>query len=346
MAVPLQDRVEDAALIARLADGKVHSGTELLRTIGAGRNRLTHAIRRLRALGADIESLPGRGYRLPAPVELLEPARIRAMLGAGAARIERLDVLFEVDSTNTRLLTSPPPPVSRAQALLCEIQSAGRGRRGRVWSSPFGSSLALSLGWSFREARHAAPSLSLAVGVAIVRALDRLGARGMRLKWPNDVWLEDRKIGGVLVELKTEAAGPAYAVIGIGLNLRLSAEQRHAIEAGGVRIAAVADAAPAAAAVAAVAAALSRNMLAAALLDELLSMLEGFESEGFAPFRAEWLALDALAGRPARVLGNEGVLEGVARGVDVDGALLLESGSRLHRFVSGEVSLRVIEGDA
>jgi BirA family transcriptional regulator, biotin operon repressor / biotin---[acetyl-CoA-carboxylase] ligase len=337
MAVSVADRVVDAALIAWLADGKIHPGTELLRAIGAGRSGLAHAVERVRALGVEIESLPGRGYRMPAPVELLDPALIRATLGAGAARILRLEVLFEVDSTNTRLLASPPPPPARAQALLCEIQSAGRGRQGRVWRSPFGSSLALSLGWSFREARLAAPSLSLAVGVAIVRALDRLGARGMRLKWPNDVWLEDRKVGGVLVELKTDAAGPAYVVIGIGLNLRLSAADRRAIEAGGARIAAVADAAPAP---------LSRNMLAAALLDELLSMLEGFESEGFAPFRAEWLALDALGGRPARVLGGAGVLEGVARGVDVDGALLLESGSRLHRFVSGEVSLRPIGGDA
>jgi BirA family transcriptional regulator, biotin operon repressor / biotin---[acetyl-CoA-carboxylase] ligase len=337
MAVPIPDRVECAALIARLADGEVHSGADLGRELRAGDSRLRRTIQRLKSLGVEIGALRGRGYRLPEPLELLDAARIREALGEHGASVRRLEVLLEVDSTNSRLLAASAPPTGLADVCLCEIQSAGRGRRGRLWVSPFGASIAMSLAWTFRDGARVKPALSLAVGVAISRALDRAGARGVCLKWPNDVWLADRKIGGVLVELKAEADGAAQVVIGIGLNLRLSPEARRAIEAGGVQVAALQDACPAP---------LSRNILAAALLEELLSMLGGFEADGFEPFRREWLALDALGGRAARVLLAQGGLAGIARGVDVDGALLLESGGQLHRFVSGEVSLRLSEGDS
>jgi BirA family biotin operon repressor/biotin-[acetyl-CoA-carboxylase] ligase len=156
------------------------------------------------------------------------------------------------------------------------------------------------------------------------------------LKWPNDIWFQDRKIGGVLIELRAEASGPAHVVIGVGLNVALSAAARREIEAGGVRVAAVADAC---------AVAPSRNLVAGALLDELLSMLGQFEREGFAAFRDAWMALDALSGRPVQVLLADTAISGTARGVDQEGALLLDTGDRVQRFVSGEASLRVIEGD-
>jgi BirA family biotin operon repressor/biotin-[acetyl-CoA-carboxylase] ligase len=176
----------------------------------------------------------------------------------------------------------------------------------------------------------------LGVGVAVARALQRAGALGVTLKWPNDIWFQNRKIGGVLIELRAEASGPAHVVIGIGLNVALPAAARREIEAGGVRVAAVADAC---------AVAPSRNLVAGAILDELLSMLGQFEREGFASFRDAWTALDALNGRPARVLLGRTVVSGTARGVDPEGALLLETEGRLQRFVSGEASLRAIEGD-
>jgi BirA family transcriptional regulator, biotin operon repressor / biotin---[acetyl-CoA-carboxylase] ligase len=345
MAVPIPDRVDDLALIAQLADGEIHSMPALLHALGGtSRIRLARSLARMPSLGVAIEEIPRRGYRLHAPVELFDAARIRAALSAEqGAMLDSLEVLFEVDSTNTRLLASPPSPVDRAQVLLCEIQSAGRGRRGRTWTSSFGGSLAMSLGWNFREAARAAPALSLAVGVAIVRALDGLGAAGTHLKWPNDVWLGDRKIGGVLVEVKTETSGSAYAVIGIGLNLRLSSEDRRALENAGTRAAALADAYPPSAGRDLP---VSRNALVAALLQELLRMLSEFQTAGFTPFRKEWLERDALGGRSAQAQGPEGTVDGIARGVDVDGALLLERGERLHRFVSGEVSLRLSGGDA
>lgn len=322
--------------MTRLADGSLRSGAWLARELGTDRSEVARLVHSLRGLGVDIGAIPGRGYRLPEPVELLDAGRIHGALSEATRHaIHRLDVLFEVESTNTRLLDGAPPPLRSANVALSELQHAGRGRRGRAWISPFGGCLALSLGWCADAVVN--PALSLAVGVAVSRALDRLGARQVRLKWPNDIWFGERKIGGVLTELRTESGRPAHVVIGIGLNVSLSAGQRRSIEAAGVRIATAADACPGKP---------SRNVLAAALLDELLSMLEEFERSGFAAFREAWLTLDALAGRDARVLAGDGCIEGTARGVDLDGALLLEVGGRLQRHASGEVSLRLNEGDA
>jgi BirA family transcriptional regulator, biotin operon repressor / biotin---[acetyl-CoA-carboxylase] ligase len=171
----------------------------------------------------------------------------------------------------------------------------------------------------------------LCVGVAIARALQRSGAAAIGLKWPNDIWFDDRKVGGILIELRAEAGGPAHVVIGIGLNVRLSPGMRAQIEASGVKAAAVADACSAPP---------SRNFIAGAIIDALLSMLADFERDGFSGFREAWTALDALRDRPAQVLMGEAVIYGTARGVDAHGALRLERDGRVQEFVSGEVSLR------
>ena len=251
------------------------------------------------------------------------------------------ELLFEVDSTNTRLLAAPPPPPGIADICLSELQHAGRGRRGRSWIAPFGAGIALSVAWTFTDGARTLPALSLAVGVAVWRALARAGARGVTLKWPNDIWFQDRKLGGVLIELRAEASGPAHVVIGIGINVALPAAARREIEAGGVRVAAVADACPAVP---------SRNLVAGAILDELLSMLGQFEREGFAAFRDAWMALDALSGRPARVLLAETAISGTARGVDPEGAdnfagpILHSSGDSDNLDVAGKSVLVVGAG--
>jgi BirA family biotin operon repressor/biotin-[acetyl-CoA-carboxylase] ligase len=288
-------------------------------------------------LSVAVQAVPRRGYRLPNPVELLDARRIGVEIDRRRkGQLRRLELLFEVDSTNTRLLGNAPPPAGSADVCCSELQHAGRGRRGRRWIAPFGTGIALSVAWTFSDAARSLPALSLGVGVAIARALARVGAIGVMLKWPNDIWLKDRKIGGVLIELRAEAGGPAHVVIGIGLNVALPADARRRIEAGGVRIAALSEACEAEP---------SRNLVAGAILDELLSMLGRYERDGFAAFRDAWMALDALSGRPARVLLGDAVISGTARGVDHEGALLLDTGDRVQRFVSGEASLRMIEGD-
>ena len=341
MAVPLAHGIDlRRPLLALLATGEPHTASSLVRALDAAESEIAAGIEQLRALGIDVTDSP-RGFRLEEGrhLELLDADVIRAALGAEVAdRLQRLEVLFETDSTNTRLFGQPGPPAGFADAALAELQTAGRGRQGRRWISPFGASLALSLGWTFRDAERVDSTLSLAVGVAVYRALGGLGARGIRLKWPNDIWFEDRKLGGVLVETRI-GGGTAHVVVGVGLNLHLSDESRRQIgllvsPPGLAALDATCPSPP------------SRNALAAALLTELLRMLPLFERSGFAAFRDEWRSLDALRGRPARVLLAQEAVEGIARGVDEDGGLLLEHGGNVDKFIAGEASLRLIAGEA
>jgi BirA family transcriptional regulator, biotin operon repressor / biotin---[acetyl-CoA-carboxylase] ligase len=337
MVVSIAGGVEAPALLVLLADGELRSGESLADELGQTRAAVWKGVQRLRALGIGVQALARRGYRLSDPVELLNAKRILRELSARSAqRLRALELLFEVDSTSTRLLAAPPPPMGLADVCTSELQHAGRGRLGRRWIAPFGSGLAISVAWSFSDAARALPALSLGVGVAVARALVRVGAGGIALKWPNDIWFQDRKLGGVLVEIRAEAGGPAQVVIGVGLNVCLPAAARLEIEAIGARVAAVADACGTLP---------SRNRVAGTLLDELLSMLVRFEQVGFPAFRDDWTALDALSGRAVQVRWGGKITAGTARGADLDGALLVEVDGRLQRFVSGEASLRLNEGD-
>jgi BirA family biotin operon repressor/biotin-[acetyl-CoA-carboxylase] ligase len=333
MAISISDGLlTPPSLLMLLADGRLHSGERLAQVLGMSRAAVWKGIERLRMRGIDIEAVPRRGYKLADAVELLEEGAIRAAVaGDRLNRLRSLTLLFDVDSTNTRLLAVGPPPHGCADVVLSELQHAGRGRRGRHWVAPFGGSIALSMNWSFTDASRASPALSLCVGVAIARALERAGASGILLKWPNDIWFDDRKMGGILIEVRAEASGPAHVVIGVGLNVRLSAGMRAQIEATGAKAAAAAEACTTPP---------SRNFIVGAIIDALLSMLADFELDGFSGFREAWTALDALRDRPAQVLMGEAVISGTARGVDAHGALRLERDGRLQEFVSGEVSLR------
>jgi BirA family transcriptional regulator, biotin operon repressor / biotin---[acetyl-CoA-carboxylase] ligase len=336
MVVSSARDLDHPPLLKLLADGELRSGEWLAEAMGHTRAAVWKAVERLRALGIDIQALPRRGYRLASPIELLDARRIGAEIAtARTPHLRNLELLFEVDSTNTRLLAAAAPPMGSADVCMSELQHAGRGRLGRRWIAPFGAGIAMSVGWSFSDMARTLPALSLGVGVAVARALARAGAVGASLKWPNDIWFKDRKMGGVLIELRAEAQGPAHVVIGIGINVFLPPGARQKIEASGVAVAAVEDACEVVP---------SRNRVAGAILDELLSMLLQYERQGFAAFRDAWTGLDALNGRPAQIIVGDSVVTGVARGVDADGALLLDNGDRVQRFVSGEASLRLIHG--
>ncbi|MFO1468226.1 MAG: biotin--[acetyl-CoA-carboxylase] ligase [Steroidobacteraceae bacterium] len=326
------------ALLALLADGELHSGERLAGELGISRAAVWKHVDALRSSGIDIRARRRAGYRLAAPVELLDARLIRRGLQAPQrARLARLDLLFEVDSTNTWLLEAERPAGGEAHAALTELQTGGRGRRGRRWLMPFGRAIALSLSWSFAESPRDLPALSLAVGVAVARALARVGARGVALKWPNDIWFAGRKAGGILIEMRAEGAGPAFVVIGIGLNVSLPERALEGLGPLGVPPAGVEEAC---------AGTCSRNALAGALLDELLRALPAFEQDGFASFAAEWGELDALRGRPATVMLGGQQWSGMAEGIDADGGLLLRVGGERRKFVSGEASLRPQEGAA
>ena len=249
---------------------------------------------------------------------------IAAKLGVSARRFD-IDVLPTCDSTNGVLLGRAEAGAPSGTVVIAEEQTAGRGRRGRTWFASPGDSLTFSLLWRF--AQGTAPAgLSLAVGVAVARALQRVGAGETALKWPNDLLKAGRKLGGILVELVPGA--PHAAVIGIGINLRLPAGMPEDVRA-------------ASAAVDANGGTVDGNDLLAALLGELLATLETFAADGFTAIRPEWMARHAFQDvRVALSTDFAPPREGICRGVDTDGALLLDVDGRIERILSGEVSLR------
>ena len=322
-----------AELLRLLSDGALHSGEELAAALSISRAAVWKRLQQLESWGIACEARPGSGYRLEAPVELLDAAQIRDRLPQAArAMLRMLEVHESLASTSDRLLAVDDLPPGRFDACLAEFQSAGRGRRGRHWVAPFASGLCLSINWSFRDAPAMLGALSLAAGVAALRALGRLGFVRLSLKWPNDILGGDAKLGGILIDLRGEAAGPAYVVVGMGINVRLPQAARERLAAEGVEVTDLA----------ALGGTPGRNDLAAVLIAELAQALVEFGARGLAAFSAEWQAADALTGRPVRVLQGGQPLEGLARGVDGDGALLLEVDGARRRILSGEVSIRPV----
>jgi BirA family transcriptional regulator, biotin operon repressor / biotin---[acetyl-CoA-carboxylase] ligase len=320
------------ALVDQLADGAWHSGEALAATFGISRAALAKRIERLRDWQLQIEARQGLGYRLPAPIERLDAARLQAALGDGL----RIGVVAVTDSTSSRLLDSPA--ADDPQALLAEYQTAGRGRRGRDWITPFGAQLALSLAWSFEALPPRLSALPLAVGVVCARVLHAHGATAVRVKWPNDlVVAEDdgsvRKLAGILLEHRGEGGGGCRVVIGIGINLAVQAEQAQTLAQPWINLSALLEASGAAA--------VPRNALAATLLRELRTLLLAYPRSGFSVVAADWARFDATRERPVRVVAGERSFDGIARGIDDEGALLVEAAGTVHRLHAGEVSLRV-----
>ena len=258
-----------------------------------------------------------------------EPLSIQVIAAALAAP-ERfsIELLDSCESTSTLLLDRAQQDAPSGSAIVCERQTAGRGRRGRSWLSAPGDSLTFSLLWRFAAGLPPPAGLSLATGVAVARALEGAGAAGVRLKWPNDILADGAKLGGILIETVT-AGGRHIAVIGLGLNVRLPRDIAEAVD---VRAGALENVMPCAP---------SRNLLLAALLNALAAMLDEFERAGFGAFAAEWASRHAHAGQVVRILADGAqTVEGRCVGVDADGALLLDTATGIRRIVSGDVSLK------
>jgi BirA family biotin operon repressor/biotin-[acetyl-CoA-carboxylase] ligase len=329
---------EAAPLVQRvyrlLTDQQFHSGTRLATACNVSRSAIWKAIAALRALGVTVHAVSHRGYRLPHATAPLEASRIRRALPAAlASRLRRATTVWSTGSTNADLLVQADLPTGSFDFLAAEFQRAGRGRRARSWIAPPGGAICLSLSWSFASLPAAIGALSLAVGVCVLRALEHLGIAGVELKWPNDLVAGGAKLGGILAELRAEAAGPAFVVIGIGLNVALGPTILERIKATGTQatdLAALAAAVP------------DRNAIIAALLAELVAGLLQFERFGFDAFATEWRAADALVGKPVRVSVDGSNVTGHARGIDLDGALCVQTREGLQRFLTGDASVRTL----
>lgn len=326
--LPLPQRV-----FQRLDNRGFQSGEALAAELSVTRAAVWKAVEQLRELGVQLDAQTNKGYKLAAGVGALDCGRITASLPAAVRmRIEVLRVEWSLESTNTRLLESLPPAAGAAAVMLAEHQWGGRGRRGRSWVAPPGGAVCLSVAWQYQDMPADLSALSLVTGLAVVGALTSLGVTGLRLKWPNDFLTARGKLGGILIEMRTEAGGPVHVVIGIGINVLLDDAARAAVAASGnvaddihAQLQPIPD----------------RNAIVAALLERVVPALAEFPRSGLTPYLASWDRVDALKDREVRVENAGEVTRGLARGIDAHGALLLETRDGVRRFVSGEVSVRL-----
>lgn len=319
-------------LLHTLADGEFHSGEELARLLGVSRTAVWKQLQKMQLqTGLILESVKGRGYRLAQPLELLDRGRVAGdMTAAAAGLLSELEVLEQVDSTNRLALLRAQGGGRRGHVIVAEQQTAGRGRRGRPWVSPFGCNIYCSVLWEFDGGAAALEGLSLAIGVAVAETLVAIGVPGVGLKWPNDLVWEGRKLAGILLEMVGDAAGHCQVVVGVGLNVAMTGDTRAApIDQPWVDLQTARGEV------------VSRNQLLALLLSSLLPALEQFEREGFAAVRPAWLALDSFFGREVAVHLGDSVVLGVAAGVGETGALLVDTPQGRQQFHGGEVSLRL-----
>lgn len=318
-----------STLLPLLANGEFRSGQDLADILGVSRTAVWKQVNRLtEESGLLIESVKGKGYRIPGGIDLLDASQVTSAMSTRAhGLMTRLEILDSVDSTNAEIMRRS----EQCSGLVCtaEQQTAGRGRRGRHWVSPYASNLYLSLLWEFGQGATALEGLSLAVGVAVARALQSCDVSTVELKWPNDVLYEGAKLGGILLEMNGDVAGACRVVIGVGLNVAMPATASEAIDQAWTDINTITESRHP-----------GRNLLLAALLDELLPMVADFEQQGFAHWRDDWLSLDAFAEEPVILDTGTVQMGGIARGVDERGALLLETESGVQTVFGGEISLR------
>lgn len=317
----MKDHSIPLKLVSILSDGEFHSGEQLGIALGMSRAAINKHIQTIKSWGLDVYTVTGKGYSLPAPIQLLDEAVILAQLDNS-----RLAVIPVIDSTNQYLLERMAE-LKSGDACIAEYQQAGRGRRGRQWFSPFGANLYMSMYWRLEQGPAAAMGLSLVIGIVMTEVLQELGAKEVRVKWPNDLYLHDRKLAGILVELTGKTGDAAQLVIGAGINLAMRTPDESVVNQGwinlqeaGVKI--------------------DRNELAARLINRLREALSQFEQEGFAPFIDRWAALDNFIDRPVKLIMGDREVHGIARGIDKQGGLLLEQDGEVKSWVGGEISLR------
>ena len=311
-------------LLTHLSDGQFHSGEALGEALGVSRAAVWKQLKKLDELDIPYSSVKGKGYRLHDPIELLDQP---AIMSTVSQRLDCLELLLDVDSTNTYLFERASDHMGKRYAVFAEKQSSGRGRRGRQWISPFGRNIYLSLLVSFSGGMSALEGLSLAVGIAVEKAMGRLGIDGVGLKWPNDIYADGRKLAGILLEVTGEYNSHCQVVIGIGLNLSMSEGEAQEIDQPWVDLSNLRSG-------------LSRNQVAGTLLDELLSMVDTFQKEGFAPWQQYWSERDIYHNKDVVISSPIRDVEGVVKGVNRKGELMLRTDRGMEIITAGELSVR------
>ncbi len=318
------------ALLSIISDGKFHSGQDIATQLNISRAAIWKSMKHLESLGLQIEAIRGRGYRLANQIELLSEKTIKKELSPKARQCcNELTVLFKTESTSSFLLNRLSSEKHHGTAVLAEYQSNGRGRRGKQWVSPLASSICISVAWHFDDAPHALGLLSLYMGVATARTLTALGLTDIGLKWPNDIVINDKKLGGILLELRGEAGGPVDVIVGVGVNYDLPEFALYDINQAVTDICSLTEKR------------LSRNKIASTLLSNIFEILQDLQSGTSSSLLDEWREYDQSFGRKAKLILPGKEIEGILKGVDNQGSLLMMVDGQLKSFTSGEVSLRV-----
>ena len=317
----MRDNTVPLVLVSILADGEFHSGEQLGEKLGMSRAAINKHIQTLKDWGLDVFTVTGKGYCLSSPIQLLNEESIALQLDK-----HRISVIPVIDSTNQYLLDRMDL-LQSGDACVAEYQQAGRGRRGRQWFSPFGSNLYLSMFWRLEQGPAAAMGLSLVIGIVMAEVLQELGAKDVRVKWPNDLYLQDRKLAGILVELTGKTGDAANLVIGAGINLAMRSPDASVVNQGWINLQEAGIN-------------IDRNALTATLVNKLRQSLLDFERDGLTPFLQRWAALDNFINRPVKLLIGDREVLGIARGIDQQGGLLLEQDGITKSWVGGEISLR------
>lgn len=313
-----------------LADGQFHSGEELGALLGISRAAIWKHMKKIEDLGLDVYSHKGRGYCIQGGLELLEKDLIEQLAPCIKQRELEVNLFAEIDSTNSYLLK-----LAHCSKKICiaEFQSAGRGRRGRSWVSPYAQNIYLSIGWGFEGGISVIEGLSLAIGVAVVRALANQGVVGVRLKWPNDLLYEGKKLAGILVEMVGDPSGFCQVVVGVGINVKMmAAVAASAIDQPWIDLNTIASQKGVSLQ--------SRNQLVAGLITELSALLSTYHQEGFAAYQAEWESLSAFTDKFVVLHNGVNTIRGVMRGVTSVGSLRLQTEEGDEIFHGGELSLR------
>ena len=315
-----------------LANGDFLSGESIGQKLGISRMAVSKVIKGLKESGLNITSVPGKGYQLDGPLQLLDKDAIRTRLDTGGYSDFQLDILHDIDSTSDHLLQLSRVKDINRTVCLAENQNSGRGRRHRQWhASPY-RNITLSIGWRFDDGMSALSGLGIAAGITIARTLHESGLdRNIGLKWPNDIVWNDSKLGGLLIDVRGEHDGPCLIVLGLGLNIKLSVEDQQTIDQACISLEQISKTP------------VDRNALVADLIQALAELFEGYSSSAFDSFYPLWTDYDRLHRREVNVIRGEKTYSGMAMGIDELGALLLDEGKEsFSKFLSGDVSLRLV----
>ena len=316
-------------ILSRLADGEFHSGTELADALGISRSAVWKQLTGLAELGLPHSAVSGKGYRLDKALELLAAPKINEVIDDRVGSlISSLEIHDQLDSTNRYLVARAQNNAPSGLVCFAEYQTAGKGRRGRQWVSPYGCNIYLSILWRFQQGPAAISGLSLAIGVAVIRALKQQQIDDIGLKWPNDIYSQGKKLGGILVEVSGETDGPCSAVIGLGLNLFLAEAEAKNITQAWTDLSKITGQNR-----------LFRNALAGTLLNHLLPVIADYEDIGIKAYLNEWRDYDCLTNKSATLFIGQQQFDGIVQGIDDNGMLLIKRpDGGVQAFASGEVS--------